>query len=100
MNVTAMQFVEILASIEKVDASSLLSPDQKNKIFKDMHFALPADFYCTTCVSTREIVEGILTDRLAEAKKQQEIQLGIEKAARKSSKKNSSSASPSSGKGK
>jgi len=100
MNVTAMQFVEVLTSIEKVDASPLLSPDQKNQIFKDMHFALPADFYCTTCVSTREIVEGILVDRLVEAKKQQEIQFGIKKTARKSSKKNSSPASTSSGKGK
>ena len=104
MNATAMQFVEILSSIEKIDASSLLTEGQKNQILKDMHFALPADFYCVTCVASRKIVETLLLDRLKEVKKQQEIQLGKPakkaQATRKSPKKDTYQAANGPTKGK
>jgi len=62
MNSTAIDFVRILAHIETVVESKLLTENQKTSVLTEIGTSLPADFFCASCMHTRQIIEGLIKE--------------------------------------
>jgi len=70
MNSTAINFVSILSSIEKVVNSKLLTSSQKKTILEEITPALPSEFFTAQCQGTRAIIETIIKEQIDAHKEQ------------------------------
>ena len=60
MNKTALDLVSILATLETVGKSTLLTPTQRQVIISEIKTALPDVMFCASCKMTLSIITAIV----------------------------------------